>query len=239
MWIFKKGALAKSGAYEENFLFKKGNMYIMDNHRSAAWCWIQELDPKLSYNLFHIDRHYDLLENLKPQIVNGLRSQLVSTDYSMYSDAKIFGESLPMVRFDNYILLYQYLFPNSIDKQYYATHDDGTYPENIITYKPEIIDLSQQNISYWINQDGNKWILNIDLDYFFSDDANWQHFQFLTDAYIIKMCQDIIRCVDKIQVITIALSPNFCGGWQQAKRILEIMDSILSHDFPFDEFFWH
>ncbi len=238
MWIFKKEALTNSGVYEENFLFKKGKMYIMDNHRSAAWCWIHELDPKFTYNLFHIDQHYDLLENLKPQIVNSLRSQLVSTDYAMYSDATIFGDSLPMVRFDNYILLYQYLFPNSIDKQYFATHDDGDYPDNIITYRPEIIDLPKKNISYWMNQEHNKWILNIDLDYFFSDDATGQPFQFLTDEYIIKLCRDIIGCMDKIQVITIALSPEFCGGWQRAKRILKIMDGIFDLDFPFSEYDW-
>jgi len=238
MWIFKKNTLVSSGTYEENFLFKKGKIYIMDNHKSAAWCWIQEIDPKLTYNLFHIDRHYDLLNNLNPQTVNDLRSQLVNSDYAMYSGARIIDESLPIVRFDNYILLYQYLFPKSIDKQYYATHDDGTVPEDIITYRPEIIDLPRQNISYWMKQGNDNWILNLDLDYFFSDDAKSQPFQFLTDEYINKMCQDIIRSIDKIQVITIALSPDFCGGWKNAKRILEVMDKVLSFDFPFDEFVW-
>ena len=238
MWIFKKDVLSNSGTYEENFLFKKGNIYIMDNHRSAAWCWIQELDPKLTYNLFHIDRHYDLLENLNANSVKSLRSQLIGRNYTEYSSAQISGSSPPLVRFDNYILLYQYLFPKSIKERYFATHDDGTYPEDFITYRPEIFDLPKQNISYWINYKKNSWILNIDLDYFFSDDKSGQPFQFLTDEYIIKMCQDIIRSGDKIQVITIALSPDFCGGWKNAKRILEIMDGVLSFDFPFDEFNW-
>jgi hypothetical protein len=238
MWIFKKNSLNKSGAYEENFLFKKGKIYIMDNHRSAAWCWIQELDRKLTYNLFHIDRHYDLLENLNPKSVKSLRSQLISKNYTEYSSAQISGSSLPLVRFDNYILLYQHLFPKSIKERYFATHDDGTYPENIITYRPEIIDLPGQNISYWMIQDNDKWILNIDLDYFFSDDKSGHPFQFLTDEYIIKMCQDINECLHKIDVITIALSPDFCGGWLKSKRILEIMDRVLDFDFPFDEFEW-
>lgn len=36
----------------------------MDNHLCASWCWEQKINPEYQYGIFHIDRHYDLLNNL-------------------------------------------------------------------------------------------------------------------------------------------------------------------------------
>ncbi|WP_225032959.1 UPF0489 family protein [Paraburkholderia sp. XV] len=33
----------------------------MDNHRAAWWCWMQQLSPEESIDVFHIDRHTDTL----------------------------------------------------------------------------------------------------------------------------------------------------------------------------------
>lgn len=52
-----------SGVSNLNFLYKEDNIYIMDNHLAAGWCWLQELQPKTSYNFFHLDRHADLICN--------------------------------------------------------------------------------------------------------------------------------------------------------------------------------
>ncbi len=39
----------KTGWFQQNFLWKAGNVYVMDNHRSAAWCWAREVDASKGY----------------------------------------------------------------------------------------------------------------------------------------------------------------------------------------------
>ena len=63
MWILKPSTsleLKTSGKAQLNFLFQQDKFYIMDNHLAAGWCWLNELDKTKSYNLFHIDQHWDL-----------------------------------------------------------------------------------------------------------------------------------------------------------------------------------
>ena len=43
-------------------LWQNGNVYVMDNHRDAAWCWLQQCKTEELYNFMHIDQHYDLLD---------------------------------------------------------------------------------------------------------------------------------------------------------------------------------
>ena len=49
-------------------LWKNEKVYVMDNHLSAAWCWLQSCDSKAEYNFMHIDMHYDLLSPLMKDI---------------------------------------------------------------------------------------------------------------------------------------------------------------------------
>jgi len=44
-----------SFAFNTNLLVKEGNNYLMDNHRMALWCWIQELDLNKVYAMVHIE----------------------------------------------------------------------------------------------------------------------------------------------------------------------------------------
>src|SRR5436853_7864299 len=52
----------KSHISNLNLLFVDGKSYVMDNHLAAGWCWLQTINLKNKYNLFHIDRHYDLMD---------------------------------------------------------------------------------------------------------------------------------------------------------------------------------
>jgi hypothetical protein len=62
-WILPFLGRNRSGPSEDNFLWRTGSTYIMDNHRDALWCWLQHLIPGKEYNLFHIDRHFDMLDS--------------------------------------------------------------------------------------------------------------------------------------------------------------------------------
>ena len=78
------------------------------------------------------------------------------------------------------------------------------------------------SISCQILETEEQWILNLDLDYFYRDNI-----QILTDEYIVKVAKDIKKAKDGIAVMTIALSPECCGGWDNAFRTYDLIAPIL------------
>ena len=72
-----------------------------------------------------------------------------------------------------------------------------------------------------------KWIINIDIDFFFQD-KNGEYFQFLTNDYVVEIAKEIKKAWDNIEVITVALSPELCGGWQHAERIGKLLCDTMN-----------
>lgn len=99
-WIYKKHVLDRSGCYNMNFLFNNDKFYIMDNHLAAAWCWSQKIDTSKKYGLFHIDRHYDLLNNLTLDFITKNRNALINNDFSCYLSLKD-STNNQAIRYDN------------------------------------------------------------------------------------------------------------------------------------------
>lgn len=62
-----------SFCYGSVMLWQNEKVYVMDNHLSAAWCWLQSCDPEKKYNFMHIDRHYDMLECFNDDDLQPLR----------------------------------------------------------------------------------------------------------------------------------------------------------------------
>lgn len=229
MWLYKNEKLGTSGTYEMNFLFKEENIYIMDNHLAAAWCWISQLKLNEKVGLFHIDRHFDLLNNISLDFLNKRRDRFTGTFEEYIAVKNDSTDDQQVARFDNYINIYRALFPNSISNYYFATHDDGNKLSEIESYNVPIWDL-QDNLSYWMESAEHKWIVNIDLDYFFQESGQ-NIFKFLTDEYIGYICEELKKAISKIAVITIALSPDFCGGWKQSFEILKIFTNSFNISF--------
>lgn len=48
---------------DDVMLWQNDKVYVMDNHRDAAWCWLQKCQTEERYNFMHIDQHYDLLDS--------------------------------------------------------------------------------------------------------------------------------------------------------------------------------
>lgn len=233
-WIYKKGnILEESGCSNVNFLFNEDKFYIMDNHLCAIWCWEQKITPGLRYGLFHIDRHYDLLNNLTSKFLEENRESISGHKFEDFLSVVAYNK----IRYDNYIDSFCRLHPNLIQKVYYATHQDGTDEkrtslEAISKYEPSLWDLPT-NIDYWINSENNqqidRWILNIDIDFFFQKitDEDTDN-QFLTNKYISGLCEGIKKSLPYIDVITIALSPEFCNGWGNAFHVLKHINENLN-----------
>jgi len=236
MWIkeIDENITDRNGVYDIGFIYQSGKIYLMDNHMAAAWCWLNELDIKKEYNFFHVDRHYDLLNNSSEKYLRSLSiekplnlQQFVDLEVEKTCEAC----NKQLFRFDNYIMNMIGLYPNMFKRLIFATHRDGSTPPDLeIEYYPEIQSLPIE-LAYQINEyDDRNWILNLDVDYFFTDKTSTSYMQFLDEEYIDAVCDQILLVYDKIDVITIAMSPYFCDGWKNAKRILERIAVKLNFD---------
>ncbi|MBT4917005.1 hypothetical protein HN709_00275 [Candidatus Peregrinibacteria bacterium] len=227
-----------SGAYDLNLLFRKGNFFIMDNHLAAAWCWLQSIDLGKQYNYFHIDRHYDLLDSqlekwlkyldenkikLAEIPIKDLLKLKCSIDSGVHDVFQIF-------RWDNYLPIFTKTFPSIIAKSFFATHKDGTVPEWFKMVELDVPSLMNNFLYDSGTGDVKKWILNIDIDYFFVK-HDGKYLQIISDDFILEMCSEIKKRKDDIQVITLALSPEFCGGWNNSLRIAKIFSSYFNLGF--------
>ena len=238
-WIYKNHELKSSGCYNMNFLFNDDKFYIMDNHLAAAWCWLQKIDTNQRYGLFHIDRHYDLINNLTDDFIAENRNGLINNDFSFYLSLKD-NQNNQVIRYDNYIDMFNRLYPGLLLQIYYATHEDGTDQkgtslEHINTYEPKLWELDT-NINYWLTECHKKvidrWIVNIDLDFFFTG-GDGECFQFITRKYIKNICKEIKKSLSQIDVVTIAVSPEFCNGWGNAFNILRVITYELGIYTPY------
>ena len=237
MWIKKPDNILTESFFQNvNFLYKEKNIYVMDNHLCAAWAWLQELDVNSSHKLFHIDRHHDLSVD-KTRIKELVLDKNISLpdltfedfcalsyklDYSDY-DYKLF-------QWDNYIRNISTIYPNFYEETIFSFYDRAGVCEEFIVNEVSF-DLLPDNISYWINREAaSSWILNLDIDYFFMDLGN-NTTEVFTDGYIISVAESIKRALDNIDVVTICLSPECCGGWQNSIRVADLISKVLDLNF--------
>jgi len=237
MWIKEPiFPLGKSLNEELNFLWNKDNIYVMDNHLAAGWAWLTSIDVKKKHTLFHIDRHYDLLdfpEVIKSEILDKgiLIHELSLNDYLNLKQPST-PKDYPLFRWDNYILNVHCAYPEIFEKTYFATQKEDNNSQEFVNKEIEFYDLLE-NISYWIESSTNDCIVNIDIDYFFSH-TDCGLIQTLTDDYISCLGRALKKNLPKIKVLTICLSPECCGGWDIAKKKTLLIAKELNISFGKD-----
>lgn len=232
MYYFKKETFGESGTFVDNFLWNNNQIYVMDNHRLAAWCWAKHFSYEDELYLFHIDRHYDCCRLSEKEIkklgkVN--LKEITLEDYREITCNYDGGElvDLSLIRWDNYISLFSNYF--NIKKAMFLTHQDGG---DLFwnDYNEETPFILIDNIDYCSKKEKNM-ILNIDLDYFFCD-IDESSTKLLSEDYIRGLFKKIKIMLDQntVKVLTIALSPEFCGGWKNAIDCFEIVRKELNLD---------
>ena len=156
-----------SGTYDVNLLYKEKNIYVMDNHLAALWCWFQEISQGDTYGFLHIDRHYDATKLTQKQIdFTQDMWGITFNDYLNQLDPET-NNDIQLMRWDNYISLFYQRYSDITEKIYFATHKDGDDPI-YIPYATLDIWENPQELDFWLGRSGtSKWIVNIDLDYFF------------------------------------------------------------------------
>lgn len=208
-----------SFCFDTNLLYKKENIYVMDNHRTAAWCWVNHIDENEKYTIIHIDKHYDTLGNqieawTKP-IKNGLKN-LSLDEYDNIEYQKDKFERYKIFRWDNYIPIFHYYYSNQITEYVFYTHNRGSIPDILNKHITHCPAYNLFNCFYdYYAKSAEKLIINLDIDYFFYDNP---HYNLLfSESAIINLIEDIMTLVkNKKNLLTIALSPECCGGWENS-----------------------
>lgn len=205
-----------SFCFDTDLLFKKDNIYIMDNHRTAAWCWSNYIDQNEKYTIIHIDKHYDTLGNQIKEWTDNIKDGIKSLSLDEYDNIQYQHsefDRFKVFRWDNYIPLFHYFHSNQIIEYLFYTHRRGSIPKNLIqhiTHCPAFNLFNDFRDCYTDSKD--RFIINLDIDYFFCDHPHY--YMLFTDYAIENLIEGIMKIVeDKRNILTIALSPECCGGW--------------------------
>lgn len=235
-WLVEFQGRNHSGAYNQNFLWRSGTVYVMDNHRAALWCWLQHVNPETPHSIFHIDRHTDTLQSRLdewlehcPPLLNLTINEYLDYNYPL----KFAGiDRVKLFRWDNYLSIYFAKFGQFVKSFRCATHEDGDKPN----HRPLLVDIWDipSNIDYYLDARGKPWIMNIDLDYFFWHDPD--NYGLMVSQMYINKCFDIIRAKIEdgtIAVTTICLTPEleYTGGWHASEKLMEQVLSRLGINF--------
>ncbi len=212
------------GIWELGFLYQSGKVYIMDNHLGAGWCWLHHLDNQQKYGFFHIDTHDDLVSNEAPAYMRSLslsKEMTLDVYCAIPTGMPRSSEEKPLFRFDNFIANLNHVFPVFFNTNIFSINEPRQkvplgFKVNRFIEPEELLSLFSAII-----ESENQWIIDLDIDYFFREEGHNNYVQFLDNEYIDELCEKICMAKDRIQVITIAMSQYFCGGWENSKRVTE------------------
>jgi hypothetical protein len=207
----------ESASSTDNLLWRENNIYIMDNHRLALWCWFQELEKGKRYNLLHIDAHPDLNESA----LKFFNHDLWTINLAEYRSVWQQDINRPLFRWDNYLEVFLKNYPEMIGVTMSATHHLGSPKE--LSQEIKSFDLVSECFEIFSGKkyiNDFEWIVNLDLDYFFS--ARPLKLELFSEAYINSLANSINFGLKSkmIKVLTISLSPECCGSWENAEMML-------------------
>jgi hypothetical protein len=209
----------------------------MDNHRAAMWCWVQELDREQHVNIFHIDEHYDTLYSQMEEWLEALpHIETLTINEYLEQDYLPPGSPIraPIVRWDNYLSLFLEHYRDQVGTFYCITHRVGDRPkwEGVLELAADRV---PANIKSVIGEaEDDKWIVNVDLDYFFCNQAGVRRPMF-SDGYVETIFAEIRECHEegRIACLTLCLTPDegYTGGWKHAEALCKQVCRILGVDF--------
>lgn len=225
-----------SGPCNESFLWRNSSVYVMDNHRAALPCWLQEVDLDSTHSILHIDRHTDTLQSRLEEWLKNLPLswELTIEQYlhHTYRPNDSLGD-VPLFRWDNYLSIYFANFSAAIETCYFATHEDGDAPNY-----HHVCKVDSWSLPYCfrecLDQKQGPWIVNIDLDYFFWKDSQPIDVM-VSGAYLSACFKSQRKKIDDgvVKATTICLTPHeeFTGGWRNSENLAKRVLTYLGVDF--------
>lgn len=212
-----------SGAEACSMLVQKEQFYFMDNHRLALWCWQNFLNTSKiedsQFNFLHIDAHEDAKIDIDPAWWDKIQ-KISLEDYR--KEMSPLGQ-YALFRWDNYLPVFINDNQSKIRKSVFITHDVGL--SGFAHQRIKAYNLLQDFPKLFVDE--LRWIINLDLDYFYAKEYKTT---LLFDTFWIKeFFMQIKNYYDQgdIALITVALSPECCGSWEKAEKVLEIFDEVF------------
>lgn len=204
-------------------------IYIMDNHLAALWCWLRELDRSETYTLVHVDAHWDLADPfLRIEHLELLDSSERIEEFEAIPDPHPrAGPSCPAIRWDNFIapllklrkglkrglfLVTQPLYPNAVRDERFRTCSEW-----------RLLRVFGRGLS-------GRILMNIDVDYFFSSEDGYR--QRVSSAKAREFLSSVLGYLRPQDIVTIALSPQCCGGMTKALHICDLICECLGIEMP-------
>ena len=206
------------------FLAQENNIFCMDNHLMALWCWQYFFKNQAEqYNFFHLDAHEDAKADLNPTLWETIQGLSLNEYLALKSEEG----NYKLFRWDNYLPVFVHPEQKLIRKSVFATHNVGLAgfchqrisPYNLLTEFSKLF------------VDELPWVINLDFDYFFAREYKEN---FLFDKKWIEIFFKKLKDQydqNDIKMITIALSPECCGSWNNAEKILALFDEIFKTQF--------
>ena len=222
-------------ATKQNFLWQHENVYVMDNHRAAMWCWLREVGETEMVGLLHIDEHYDTLRSrMSEWLANLPELRGLSIDDYLGLTFRSGRDVLPLIQWDNYLSIFLERYPDQVDRFVFATHEVGDKPQLDDALHPRIWAFPS-NLADFLQDTELKWIVNIDLDYFFCGDELGNQRLMFSEEYIFAVFSTIRahRDAGRVACLTLCLTPDegYTGGWAQAEALCARACGILGVPF--------
>ena len=219
--IYDNKPFKKSSRNNLNFIFEHEDIYLMDNHLAALWCWEQHKkkhDLTNMNSILHIDYHndWDTIQSNKESLnaVKKIKNQTINKFLTESSQCQ------PRYNWGNY-MKYYFLIDSNIHIDFF-------------TMESKISEFKHKRLCEFFDSDytgSEDIILNIDIDVFFTKIEN-TYIKVFEDNYIIEFAK-IVKDMKNIPniCITIALSPECCGDWENSLKVFEILNIHANLNF--------
>lgn len=226
-WLINWEERGPSGPVNDSFLWHCNNLYIMDNHRLALWCWWQHLDRSPNgWNFLHIDRHYDAMWQAEHIWVN--HQQLHRQDLDAFREAKFrdAGTEMNLHRWDVMTGALKRLDGEKIHNWVFATADEGSRLEipGLESLDPWQL---QRHLKFMAesSHEDLPTIVDVDIDYFTYQGRDGRFGRVFSDQYISDLGLALFEGLQshRFGIVTVALSPTTTGSWQLAEELLGVL----------------
>ncbi len=229
--------------WDNPFLWKEGNVYIMANHRLALWCWLQQKDILgRQYSLIHIDEHTDARrwegggesECLK-EILSKFETIIEFNTYESFQCSCRYTpgrETRPCVTWDNFVHL---AAEAKLFQHFYIYSSTGDWHTSLPAYSfnlyKKIADI--YNLEEVIVGCEGMCVLDLDLD-FFDEESGAFYPEGVTGAELLtQVLESIAKLRHKISMITISINetPGY-ELWDRRQDQLAQINKILGLGIP-------
>ena len=210
-----------------NFVCRHEDVYIMDNHRAALWCWQQHLAPDEKHSIVHIDQHYDT-RACGADVLDGRYHEIRDMSLQEYLNRPHSSRANTIVAFDwdTYLSIHLKFQAQNISHLWLATWKQGAVgnwpPPPATELDPRSIPGTLPN-----SPPTERMIINIDIDIQTMLDRNrtQEYTEALPDSKLAEIGDWVasMRASGRIAATTIALSPPCARGWEKSEESARVL----------------